>query len=231
MLEDLDLVLLGQLLEDVGEPLVVQSRDHLAATLGRQVVDHGRGVGRPEIRQRGHQVHRALADLAGGQPLDVAPLGHVGLAAAAEALGRLLDRDPGQHPLAATGLLHRDVEHHALDLGATHGDLLVEHLADDEGLGGTLREPAHVEQPGGDHLAGVDAGDPGHRREDLAPAEHLDHQPDHAWLRDQRGRTGAHHDHDVAHLADLVALGVEHRQPGEAGREDAGRRGAHEGKL
>ena len=42
---------------------------------------------------------------------------------------------------------------------------------------------------------------------------------------------GAQHHHDVADLADLVALGVEHRQPGEAGREDAGRCGAHGAEL
>ena len=76
------------------------------------------------------------------------------------------------------------------DLGAADGDLPVEHLPDHEGLGGALLEPAHVEQPGGDHLAGVDAGDPGHRREDLAPAEHLDHQPDDAWLETSEDAPG-----------------------------------------
>ena len=231
MLEDLDLVLLGQLLEHVGEPLVVERRDHLAAPLGRQVVDHRGRVGRAQVGERRDQVDGALAGLAAGEAVDVAPLDDVRLRPAPEALGRLLDGDPGEHPVAAAGLLHRDVEDHALDVAAAHLDLAVEHLADDQGLGRALREAAHVEQPGGDHLAGVDGGDPGHRHEDLAAAEHLDHQPDHPRLRDLGGRAGAHHHHHVAHLAHLVALGVEHRQPGEAGREDAVRRGAHGGKL
>ena len=58
MLEDLDLVLLGQLLEHVGEPLVVERRDDLAAPLGRQLVDHVGGVGRAQVGERGDQVRR-----------------------------------------------------------------------------------------------------------------------------------------------------------------------------
>ena len=102
-------------------------------------------------------------------------------------------------------------------------DRAVEHLADHQGLGGPLLEAAHVEQPGRVDLPAVDVGDPGHRHEDLPPPEHLGHHPEHARLAALR----AERHHEVTHLADLVALGVEDRQPDEAGREDAGRGGAH----
>ena len=38
---------------------------------------------------------------------------------------------------------------------------------------------------------------------------------------------GAQYDHHVADLADRVTLGIEHRQPGQPGREDARWCGAH----
>ena len=130
---------------------------------------------------------------------------------------------PREHPVAGAGLLHRHVEDDALDAAAAHAHLAVEHLADHQGLGGPLLEATHVQQAGRDHLPGVDVGDPRHRREDLAATEHLDDQADHARLP----YVGTQHHHDVTHLAHRVALGVEHRQPGQPGREDAGRSGAH----
>ena len=60
VLEDLDLVLLGQLLQDVGEALVVERCDHGRATLRRQVVDHVGRVGWPHVVERGDQVGGAL---------------------------------------------------------------------------------------------------------------------------------------------------------------------------
>ena len=225
VLEDLDLVLLGQLLEDVGQPLVVEGGDDLAAALRGELVDHVGGVGRAQVGQRGDQVLGALVVLALLEPLDVVPLHDVGLRPAAEALRALGQRDPGEHPVAGAGLLHGDVEDDALDAAAAHLHLAVEHLPDHEGLGRPLLEAAHVQQAGGDHLAGVDVGHPRHRGEDLAAAEHLDDQPHHPRL----AYVGPQHHHDVAHLAHRVALGIEHRQPGQPGREDAGRCGAHAG--
>ena len=100
----------------------------------------------------------------------------------------------------------------------------VEHLGQHQGLGGALLEAAHVDQAGGDDLAAVDVGDPGHRHEDPAPAEHLDDQAEHA----RPAPAGAERDHDVADPADLVAERVEDAQAGQAADEDAGR-GAHAG--
>ena len=116
------------------------------------------------------------------QALDVVPLHDVGLRLAAETLGGLRHRDPGQHPVAGAGLLHGDVEDGSLDAGAADAHPAVEHLADDQGLGGPLLEAPHVQQAGGDHLARVDVGHPGHRGEDLAAAEDLDDEADHARL-------------------------------------------------
>ena len=62
--EDLDLVVLGQLLEHVGEPLVVQRRGHLGPALGRQVVDDVGEVGGLEVVVGLEQQRGALA--AGG---------------------------------------------------------------------------------------------------------------------------------------------------------------------
>ena len=186
MAEDLDLVLLGQLLEDVGEPLVVERGDHGGAPLDGQVVDDVGGVGGAHLVQRRDQVRGALGLLAQGQPDHVAPLHHVGLAAPAQALGRLLDGDPAQHPVAVAGLLHAHVVHRAGDAGARHAHRAVEDLAHHQGLGGALLEAAHVEQPGRVDLPAVDVGHPGHRHEDPAPAEDLGHQPEHPGLAPPR---------------------------------------------
>ena len=102
-------------------------------------------------------------------------------------------------------------------------DRAVEHLADDQRLGRALLEPAHVEQAGRVDLPAVDVGHPGHRHEDPAASEHLG---DHARAPGA-GDLGAQRHHEVADLAHLVALGVEDRQPDEAGRVDARGRGAH----
>ena len=96
---------------------------------------------------------------------------------------------------------------------------------DHERLGRPLLEAAHVEQPGRVDLPAVDVGHPGHRHEDPAPAEHLGDQPEHPRLVDLR----AHRHHEVADLADLVALGVEDRQADQPGGVDAGGGGAHAG--
>src|SRR5690606_23147856 len=72
-------------------------------------------------------------------------------------------------------------------------------------------------------LAGRDVGDAGHRHEDPAAAEDLRHQAEHPRL----GVAEPQRHHDVAHLAHLVALGVEDRQPDQPGSVDTGGGGAH----
>ena len=180
----------------------------------------------PELVERVDELGGALGRLAPGQPLDLAPLHDVGLAAPAQRLGGLLDRDPAQHPVAVAGLLHGDVVDGAGHARRRHGDHAVEQLADDQRLGRPLLEAAHVQQPGRVDLPAVDVGHPGHRHEDPPATEHLGHHPEHARLAD----LGPEGHHEVAHLADLVALGVEDRQSDEPRGVHAGRAGAHMGE-
>ena len=69
----------------------------------------------------------------------------------------------------------------------------------------------------------VDTGDPGHRDEDPAAAEHLDDQAQHA----RRLVVAAHGDDDIAHLAHLVAVRVVDEETGEARDEHPGRSHTH----
>ena len=64
---------------------------------------------------------------------------------------------------------------------------------------------------------GLDAGDPAHRHEDAVPVRDLDDQAEHAG----RLPVGAQHGDGVAHLPELVAVGVEHVDARQPGDEDA----------
>ena len=226
-LEDADLVLLGQLLEHVGEPLVVERHGHGGTALDRQVVEHLGSVGGTHLVDRRDQVGRALAVVGAGEPGDVAPLDDMRLTAAAQALGRLPDRDPAQHPVAGAGALHPHVVDRAADAAALDGHRAVEHLAHHQGLRRALLEPAHVEQPGRVDLPAVDRRHPGHRQEDAAATEHLGDHAEHPRLRALQ----PHRHHEVANLADLVPLGVEDRQSHQPGGIDTGGRDAHGSRL
>ena len=188
--EDLDLVVLGQLLEDVGELLVVERGGDLDPALGRQLVQDAGEVGGVELLEGGQQVGRALAGLLDLQPAGVAPLDGEGLAAAAQALAGTPDEQPGDRPVAGALLLDADVLDHRGGAVLEQGHRAVEQLAEHQGLGGPLLEAAHVDQAGRDDLAGVDGGHPGHRHEDPAAAGHLDDQAEDAGLlrADAQGR-------------------------------------------
>ena len=134
---------------------------------------------------------------------------------------------PSTAPSPGSGPAHRGVEHGggAAVLADRHGT--VQQLAEHPDLVRPLLGPAHVDQPGGDHVTGVDRGDPGHRQEDPPPPEHLHHQPEHPrrLVPEPQG-----HDH-VADLADLVPVRVEHRQPAQPGHEHTRRRSTHACRL
>ena len=61
--QDFDLLFFGQLFEDVGQPLVVQSRGDLGPSLLRQIVHHARQVGRAQLVESREQVRGALSVL------------------------------------------------------------------------------------------------------------------------------------------------------------------------
>ena len=100
------------------------------------------------------------------------------------------------------------------------GTVVTKQFCDDANLAATLLKAAQVDEAGGDDLAGADAGDPADRDEHAALAGDLDHEAD-----DARRLLLAVDDEHVAHLADLVAGGVENGAPGKTGYEDS--RGAH----
>ncbi len=99
------------------------------------------------------------------------------------------------------------------------GDLAVEELGGDEGLARTLLEPAKIHGAGDDDLAGVDPGDAPHGDEDPPPPLHLDDEPGEA----RRVVPGTQDDEGIANLAHLIAIGIEHPDAGEAGKEHPGR--------
>ena len=122
------------------------------------------------------------------KPVDLVPVRDVGLALAPEALGPLLQRHLVDQPVAGLGELHRDVVHAAGDAAVADRHLPVEHLPEDQGLGGALLEAPHVHHAGGDHLAGVDVRDPRHRHEHRPAAEDLDDQTEHPGRQTARAQ-------------------------------------------
>ncbi|MGX1091417.1 hypothetical protein RKD47_002098 [Streptomyces albogriseolus] len=218
--QDLDLVVLGQLLQHVREPVVVQGGGHLRPPLGGQVVQHVGQVGGAELLEGGEQVLRALPGLLQREAGDGGPLHGQRLALAAPeraALLPLAHEDPVDLPLAARReLMHRQVQDGDLLAGVHQRHPPVEQLAEHQPLGGPLLEAADVEHPGGDDLAGLHGGHPGHGQEDAAPGGELDHQAE------QPGRTtaGAQDDDEIAHAADLVARRVEDGDTGDVRDEE-----------
>ena len=88
-------------------------------------------------------------------------------------------------------------------------------LGHDPHLAAALLEAPDVDQTGRDDLAGGDRGDPADRDEDVAAAGDLDDQAD-----DARRIVLAEDDHDIAHLAEPIAGGVEDGAPRQACDED-----------
>ncbi|CAM5469607.1 hypothetical protein SALBM135S_04021 [Streptomyces alboniger] len=218
--EDLDLVVLGQLLEDVGEPVVVEGGGHLGTALGGEVVQDVGEVGGAELLEGGEEVLGALPVLLKGEAVHGGPVDGEGLALAPEGAPLALAyEDPVDLPVAARRkLLHRHVEDGHLLAALYETDPAVEHLAEDEPLGGPLLEAPYVEHAGGDDLARLDAGDACHGQEDAAPGRQLDDEAE------QPRRPAAHPEyrHEVTDAADLVAVGVEDGDAGEMGHEDPG---------
>jgi hypothetical protein len=157
------------------------------------------------------------------EPLDLRPVDDVRLPLAAETLRPLLDRHPADHPVPVAVLLDRHVVDGALHAGVLDPHLPVQQLTHDERLAGALLEAPQVDDTGGDHLAAVDAGHPGHREEHRASPEHVHHQTEHPGA----AAAGPEGRHQVPHPAHLVAGGVEHLQAREAAHEDESGRGAH----
>ena len=112
-----------------------------------------------------------------------------------------------------------NVDDRDLDVLGEQPHPAVEQLAQHAGLAGALLEPAQAHGAGVEqHRLGVDAGDPAHRHEDAAALLDLDDEAE----RPRGVLADAQRDDDVPHAAHLVAVRVEHREPGQPRDEDAG---------
>lgn len=128
----------------------------------------------------------------------------------------------GHDPVVVPLELDRDVLDRRRAGAVDEVDGAVQELADDERLERALLEAPHVHQPGRDDLARVDRGHAGQRQEHAPSPGHLDdeaHRP--------RRPLGADEHDDVAHAADLVTEGIEHRGAGQACDEHPGADAAH----
>src|SRR5699024_10215967 len=159
----LDADVLRQLLDDVRETLVGQLAGQLDAPLGRELVDDLGEVRRVQVLVRGGQQVRGLLRLGAVQPGDLGQLDGEGHAAADEpaqggAPAPTAQVQAGDVPVPVAVLVQRDVQHRRLAAAVVQGHRPVQQLADHQQLAGALLEAAHVEHPGGDHLAGGDRG-------------------------------------------------------------------------
>ncbi len=142
--------MLGQLLQHVGEPAVVERGGHLVAPGVRQVLQRIRHVGRAHLVQQGDQVRRALGVGRTDQAADPVIFHLVDVAATGQPAGVLTDRDPADHPLGVPVQLHADVQDDALMLvGAgllgLHDDPAIQQILQDEQLVRPFLEPAQVQ--------------------------------------------------------------------------------------
>ena len=214
--EDLDLVVLGQLLQDVGEPLVVEaaatSRRRLAGrscrtlarSAGRSVVHHGQQAGRRPAPRRAVD----------GQPAHLGPRPRRGSRRGA-GTPRPHPRDvqPGDHASRGCGPA-RSRRRRRSPAGRSRA--IVTRRSSSSPITrvspGRCSKRRRLTRPVRDHdLAGVDRGDAGHRQED-PPALHLHDQAEDP----RRLVVMAQHHHEVAHLAQLC-----HR-PGRTRRSRTG---------
>ena len=220
--DQVDLVLFRHLLEGVGEAAVGQLLRDLDAALLRQVEQGARQVGGQQVGVGGDELLGRLGLALRGLLADLGP-GREHRGALAERRGsraRPAEEEVADRPFAGRHLLDRDVLDDGLAGSVAQHDLAAEQLGDHAHLAAALLEAAQVDEAGGDDLAGADARDAPDRQEHAALAGDLDDQAD-----DRRALLRAVDDEHVAHLADLVAVGVEDGAPGQSGDEDS--RGAH----
>ena len=217
---------LGQLLQDVGEPLVVERVDHLVAALGGQLADRVGDLDRSLALELFEQLRHALAghrQRRRRQALHVLPVDDVRRCCDGRACGGVRTATlvtiqsrvricsmPRSTTTTSTPASLRQ-------LGVVDPDPGVEHLAEHQHLTGPLREPAqrHIGRGQRDR-AGFDRGDPQDRHENPSAGEQFDDEAEHPRLL----ADDADADHHVADAADGLAVGAEHHHPREPGRVD-----------
>ena len=219
------LVGLGELLEHVGEPLVVQRVDDLVAALLRQRGQRAGDVGRPHRLEDGEQPFGPLP-VGQGQAGHRPPRHHAHLVPAGQPAPSRPHGKPADHPVAGARGLDRGVDDDHLLAGVLEPDRGVEQLADDESLAPALGEAAQAHRPGCERdRRRVDAGDAQHRHEDPPPRREFDDEAEHP----RRVGVDPQGHHGVADLADPLAVRAEDGEAHHACDEDA--RGGHAGSL
>jgi hypothetical protein len=175
------LLVLRQLLEHVGETLVVEGPDHLEAPLLRQFTDRLGHLDRPLPLELFEQLGDALPrhrQTRRGQALHPLPFDDVDVPAAAEPACQRPHGDPGDQPVAGSGLLDAQVDHHDVDarelgqIGVVDAHPRLDHLTEHQHLAGPLRELAQRDV-GGDQRdgTGIDGCHAADRHEDAPTGE------------------------------------------------------------
>ena len=225
VLDQRELVGFGQLLEDVGQPLVVERVDHLVAAFLRQLGQRGGDVGGPQRLQHREQPGRALP-VGEREPDDRAPRHDLRRSATAS-----LPRRSRTASLPTTQSRARVCSTAASTTTASaplsaDPHRRVDQLADDQHLVGVLAEPAQAHRTGGERDgAGIDGGDPQHRHEDPPTRHHLHDHAEHP----RRVRVDAQTRHEIAHSSDPLTVGPVDGEPDQPRDENAIR--SHAGSL
>ena len=208
--DDAHLLLLRQLLEHVGEALVVHRLGELAALVDGQRAHDGGDLGRVEVA-------------AAGRPRPASRSGR--RTARAPRRSRRGDSSGRRRSVLLRERRTRSITQYddrlpmcsrrAMSLTRLVADLAVDQLGADQHLAGPWLEGVEVDVPAAQPGAvAVEAGDPVGVDEDPAPLAAGD-EPDDAWrdrLDVRRARPARDH-HDVFEPADLGAARIEQREP------------------
>ena len=232
----LDLVVIGEFLDDVGQTFVVEGERDLHPSLDRQFSHRVGDVGGAQILE----LHQQLRDALSGhrqvhlrQALHVLPVDDVHCSATSEPGPLTPYRDANDEPIAGAGEFDTEIDHNRVDvvefleLRIVDAHLRIEDLREDENLVRPLRESAQT------HVSGVQLNRVGfyarhtqHRHENSSARGKLDDETEDARLR----ATQAHGDHEVTDAADGFAVGTEDYQTCEPGRVKLAQ-SCHDGKV
>ena len=222
VVQDLGLVVVGKLLDDVRQQLVVQGLRDAAATLRRHLAHRHRDVGgahlvelRDELRV---MVRRGRAR---AQPMHVIPRRHRHRAAPAQTLLRAQHGNAREHPIAGAHPLHLHVRHllrHTMEMiqiRVIDADLRAHQIPQNRRLARPRLERAHghltrIQQ----NLRRLHSRHPAHRQEHPPLVRHLHHQ---AQRQRRRPRRPQPH-HHITRPPDGVAIRVTHEHAGQPAR-------------
>ena len=232
----LDLVVVGEFLDDIGQAFVIERERDLHSPLDRQFAHCVGHVGGAQILELHQQLRDALPGHRQGrlrQSLHVLPVDDMDGSATSEPGALTPHCDAGDEPIAGADEFDPEIDHDRvhvvqfLEFRIVHADLGIEDLGEDENLVRPLRESAQT------HVSGVqlnrvrfDARHAQHRHENSSARGKLDDETEDARLR----ASHPHGDHQVTDTADGLAVGTEDDQTCEPGRVKLAQ-SCHDGKV